>query len=88
LPVPDEPLLLGPTHPTALSWLAAHPGITDRLRQVVVRDKATTGRLLPQGHAVISYGFFTDGETPQAAIDAIAARWPTLRFWLVPHPAE
>jgi hypothetical protein len=29
-----------------------------------------------------------DGETPQAAIDAIAARWPTLRFWLVPHPAE
>jgi hypothetical protein len=88
LPVPSELLLLGPTHPTALSWLAAHWGITDRLRQVVVRDKATTGRRLPQGHAVIGYGFFTDGETPQAAIDAIATRWPTLRFWLVPRPAE
>jgi hypothetical protein len=80
--------LLGPTHPTALSWLAAHWGITDRLRQVIVRDKPTTGRRLPQGHAVIGYGFFTLGETPQAAIDAIAARWPALRFRLVPRPAD
>jgi hypothetical protein len=86
LPVPDEVLFLGPTHPTALSWLAAHCGITDRLREVVVRDKATTGRRLPQGHAIIGYGFFTDGETPQAAIDAIVPRWPVLRFRLVPRP--
>jgi predicted lipoprotein with Yx(FWY)xxD motif len=65
-----------------------HWGITDRLRQVVVRDKATTGRRLPEGHAVTSYGFFTDGETPQAAIDAIAPRWPALRFRLVARPQD
>jgi hypothetical protein len=37
-------------------------GITDRLRQVVVRENASTGRRLPPGHAVIGYEFFTDGE--------------------------
>src|SRR6202011_3656341 len=52
LPVPDTILLLGPTHPTALSWLAAHWGVTDRLRQVSLRDKATAGRRLPQQDAV------------------------------------
>jgi hypothetical protein len=88
LPVPAAVLLLGPTHPTALSWLAAQWGVTDRLRQVTTRDKPTTGRRLPLGHAVIGYGFFTLGETPQAAIDAIAARWPALRFRLVPRPAD
>ena len=82
LPVPPAILLLGPTHPTALSWLAAHWGITDRLRQVSLRDKATTGRRLPAGHAVIGYSFFTHRETPQAAIDQLAARWPALRFVL------
>ena len=81
-------LQLGPTHPTALAWLAAHWGITDRLRQVVVRDNATTGRRLPRGHAVIGYGFFTDGETPHAAIDRLAKRWPALRFGLMPRPAD
>ena len=34
LPVPDAMLDLGPTHPEALAWLAAHWGVTDRLRQV------------------------------------------------------
>jgi hypothetical protein len=88
LPVPDTILLLGPTHPTALSWLAAHWGVTDRLRQVSVRDKATAGRRLPMGQAVVGYGFFTFGEMPQAAIDAIAPGWPALRFQLVPRPAN
>jgi hypothetical protein len=87
-PVPSAILQLGPTHPGAVAWLAAHWGITDRLRQVVVREKATTGRRLPRGHAVIGYGFFTDGETPQAAIDACAKRWPALRFFLQPRPAD
>jgi hypothetical protein len=80
--VPEAILLLGPTHSTALSWLAAHWGITDRLRQVSLRDKATTGRRLPAGHAVIGYSFFTHRETPQTAIDQFAARWPALRFAL------
>ncbi len=82
LPVSAAILFLGPTHPTALSWLAAHWGISDRLRQVSLRGNATTGRRLPTGHAVIGYGFFTLRETPQAAIDQLAARWPALRFVL------
>ena len=36
LPVPDAILDLGPTHPEALAWLAAHWGVTNRLRQVNV----------------------------------------------------
>jgi hypothetical protein len=88
LPVPAAILQLGPTHPAALSWLATHWGITDRLRQVVIRQKATTGRRLPQAHAVIGYGFFTHGETPRAAIDACEKRWPALRFRLVPRPPD
>ena len=88
LPVPEAILKLGPTHPDALAWLAAHWGTTDRLRQVTVREKPSTGRRLPTGHAVIGYGFFTAGETPQAAIAQLAARWPALRFVLQPRPAD
>ena len=47
LPVPAAILQLGPTDPDALAWLAAHWGVTDRLRQVAVRDNASTGRRLP-----------------------------------------
>ena len=82
LPVPVAILLLGPTHPTAVSWLTAHWGITDRLRQVSLRDKATTGRRLPASHKVIGYSFFAHQETPDAAIAELAAHWPTLRFVL------
>ena len=88
LPVPESILQLGATDPTALAWRAAHWGITDRLRQVTLRDKATTGRRLPRGHAAIGYGFFTAGETPDAAIAQIAARWPALGFHLVPRPID
>ena len=88
LPVPQRILLLGATHPDALAWLATHWGVTDRLRQVSVRDGATTGRRLPKGHAVIGYGFFTAGETPDTAITAIAVRWPALRFRLQPRPVD
>jgi hypothetical protein len=88
LPVPAWILQRGPMHPDARAWLSAHWGITDRLRQVGVRDNASTGRRLKRGHAVIGYGFFTDGETPQPAIDACTQRWPALRFWLQPRPAN
>ena len=87
-PVPGPILQLGPSHPDAVAWLAAHWGITDRLRQVVIRDKATMGRRLPKHHAVIGYGFFTDGETPHVAVEDLAKRWPALRFWLVPRAAD
>jgi hypothetical protein len=88
LPVPDAVLRLGPTHPSALSWLAAHWGVTDRLRQVVERPKPNVGRRLPVGHAVIGYGFFTLGGTPHAAINRLATGWPALRFRLVPRPPD
>jgi hypothetical protein len=88
LPVPAALLLLGPAHPDALAWLAAHWGVTDRLRQVSVREGATTGRRLPKSHAVIGYGFFTAGETADAAITEIAVSWPDLWFRLQPRPAD
>jgi hypothetical protein len=88
LPVPDVILQLGPTHPTALSWLTAHWGVTDRLRQVVERPKPTAGRRLAKGHAVIGYGFFTAGETPQTAITWLGTQWPGLAFSLAPCPAD
>jgi hypothetical protein len=74
--VPEAILMLGPTHPAALAWLAAHWGVTDRLRQVAVRQGATTGRQLKRGHTVIGYGFFTAGDTPHAAVGYLQRRWP------------
>ena len=86
LPVPAAILQLGPTHPDARIWLAAHWGIIDRLRQVVERPKPGTGRRLAKHHTAIGYGFFTDGETPHPAIAQLGVRWPALRFVLVPRP--
>jgi hypothetical protein len=88
LPVPATVLQLGPTHPEARTWLTAHWGITDRLRQVVERPRPGTGRRLAKHHTAVGYGFFTDGETPRAAIAALVAHWPALRFLLVPRPAD
>jgi hypothetical protein len=88
LPVPDSILQLGPAHPDALAWLAREGGIADRLRQVVVRANATAGRRLPRGHTVVSYGFFTAGDTPHAAVSRLAARWPALRLIVQPRPAD
>jgi hypothetical protein len=88
LPVPDAMLQQGSAHPTALAWLKAHWGITDRLRQVTVRAQATAGRRLPRGHTAIGYGFFTHGETPRAAIARLGEDWPTLQFSLTPRPSD
>ncbi len=87
LPVPTDVLQLGPTHPRALHWLAAHWGTADRLRQVVVLPKSGIGRRLPAGHTAIRYGFFTAGDTPQAAVAQLGAGCPALRFMLQPRPA-
>jgi hypothetical protein len=45
LPVPDPILQRGPSHPDAVAWLAAHWGITDRLRDAIV-DPANLRRAL------------------------------------------
>jgi len=87
LPVPDGVLQRGPADPQALAWLAAHWGVTDRLRHVVLRPGATAGRRLPAGHHVVGYGFFTDGGTPNAALAQLGPRWPALRLVLQPQPA-
>jgi hypothetical protein len=55
--VPEAVLQLGPSHPIAATWLRAHWGVTDRLRQVTAQDKSGTGRRLARHHAVIGYGF-------------------------------
>ena len=86
LPVPATLLELGPNDPETVTWLAAHWG-TQCLRHVEVRP-GRPGRRLPAGHAVIGYGFFTEGETPQAAMSALASSWPELRFLLRPVPPD
>jgi hypothetical protein len=88
LPIPGDILQLGPTHPTALAWLETHWGIADSPRQVVARPDARPGRRLPAGHIVLGYGFFTGGDTPNAAIATLRKRWPGLRFVLTPCPAD
>jgi hypothetical protein len=88
LPIPADILRRGPADPAALAWLATHWGTRDALRKIVGRPNPSAGRRLPADHGVISYGFFTSGETPRAAIHRLGTRWPTLRFVLTPHPAD
>lgn len=87
LPVPETVLQLGPAHPTAQAWLAAHWGTQDGLRHVVVRPDATAGRRLPRKHRVVGYGFFAFGTAPHAAVVALQDRWPALRLALRARPA-
>jgi len=86
LPVPATLLELGPNDPASRAWLAAHWG-TDGLRHVE-EQSGRPGRRLPAGHAAIGYGFFTEGETPPAAMSALASSWPELRFLLRPVPPD
>jgi hypothetical protein len=88
LPVPPAILELGLSHPETQAWLSAHWGITDSPRQVAERPHATAGRRLPGGHRVISYSFFTAGETPDVAIGQLRPRWSALRFVLQPRPLD
>ncbi len=87
LPAPPAILQRGPRDPQALAWCRAYWGVTDRLRHVALRPGATAGRRLPRGHQVAGYGFFTDGETPHAAVEQLARRWTALRFVLQPRPS-
>jgi len=87
LPIPAEILQRGPTDQKSLDWLARHWGTRDALRKIVARPNPSAGRRLPSGHVVISYGFFTAGDTPRAAVTQLGVRWPALRFVLTPLPA-
>ena len=88
LPIPAEILQRGPTDQESLDWLARHWGTRDALRKIVARPNPSAGRRLPGGHVVVSYGFFTTGETPRAAVTQLVAHWPALRFVLTPLPAD
>ena len=84
-PVPDAILQLGPSAPASLEWLSKHWGTTSRLHQVVVLPVAPKAKRLKVGDAVISYGFFTHGLTPYAAIKQLGISWPDIRFTLLPR---
>ncbi len=86
LPVPAVILQQGATHPAAVAWLQQHWGVSDGLRQVAELADPRPGRRLPQGDAVLGYGFFTAAETPHAAVAQLAPRWPALRLALQPRP--
>lgn len=86
LPVPHALLRLGADHPAAVAWMGEHWGVADGLRHATVRPDLGPGRRLPRGHGAASYGFFTGGDTPRAAVGRLGARWPGLRFVLQPRP--
>ena len=88
LPVPDDVLELGPTHPKAQAWLLHHWGTNDSPRQVAARPGAKAGRRLPGGHLVVGYSFFTACETPHAAVAQLGQRWPISRFLLQPRSLD
>ena len=79
LPVPAAILALRPTDPAALAWLATTGASPPACVRSSPGEKPATGRRLPAGHGVIGYGFFTEGETPHAAIAQLRDRWPALR---------
>lgn len=84
LPVPDALLERGPDDPEALAWMRAHWGVTATLRHAAPRPGATAGPRLPAGRDAAGWGFFTEGETPHAAMAQLRLRWPALRFDLMP----
>jgi hypothetical protein len=86
LPVPPDVLMLGPSHPDAVAWLAANWGVRDTPRQVAGLE-APAGSPLPAGHVALGWSFFTADDTPGAAITELGLRWPGLHFALQPYPS-
>ena len=86
LPVPDTILDLGPTHPEALAWLAAHWGVTNRLRQVNVLKRPKPDRRLPKG--LFARGNGLGGETPTVAIATLGRAASCGRRPLLPVLSE
>jgi type II secretory pathway pseudopilin PulG len=84
LPVPSDILLLGPDHPGSLAWLWAHWGTTQALRHVVREPALPLRYQRPGGTASLRFSFWSADWTPWRALDAMAARWPTLRFDVAP----
>jgi hypothetical protein len=86
VPVPDEMLRLGPDDPAALGWLWEHWGTTEPLRHVaedVAAGQEVRRRPVPEQDA-IHVTFWSADWTPWRALEAVAKRWPGLRFEVRP----
>lgn len=80
VPVPASVLERGPDDPVAITWLWTHWGTTWALRHVTVRP----GAAAREGQARLLFRFHAADWSPWAALRAIRARWPGLRFNLRP----
>ena len=89
LPVPAAILQLGPTDPRCpgLAGGALGDAPTGCARSASGQSRRLAGGCRP-AMRVVGYGFFTAGETPQAAIARLGARWPALHFVLQPRPPD
>ncbi len=84
IPVPAEVLVLGPDDPLSLDWLWTQWGTSQPLRQVAVDEAAASDGGGRAGEGALHLIFRSADWTPWAALTAIAARWPALRFELRP----
>jgi hypothetical protein len=84
VPVPPDILPLGPDHPDSLAWLQAHWGTTEALRHVVLEPALPQRQKPPPGSASLRLSFWSADWTPWQALATVAARWPALRFAVVP----
>jgi hypothetical protein len=84
VPVPDHVLRLGPDDPVALAWLWEHWGTTQPLRHVaedvVASQEVRRRSVLAAGQDAIHLTFWSADWTPWRTFDAVAKRWPGLRF--------
>jgi hypothetical protein len=88
VPVPDEMLRLGPDDPVALAWLWEHWGTTQPLRHVaedvVALQEVQRRSVLAVGQDAVHLTFWSADWTPWRAVEAVATRWPELRFDIRP----
>jgi hypothetical protein len=84
IPVPDEILRLGPDDPVTLAWLWEHWGTTQPLRHVaedIIAGREMRRRpVLAAEQDAIHVTFWSADWTPWRALEAMAERWPGLRF--------
>ena len=75
VPVPARILRLGPDDPAAVTWLWENWTTTWALRGVE-EIEADHGVKPPDGHAAVSYWFWSADWAPWHAVTAIRSRWP------------
>jgi hypothetical protein len=71
-------LTRGPEDPAVLAWLWENWGTTWMLRDMAIEPVGRAAVLLPEGHAAVSYRFWSADWTPWRALAAVRRRWPLL----------